>query len=632
MKTRKLTTKIEKHFDKCRLLPDSLNDNDRTVELVFTTSKPVRMYGFTDRGFEEFNETLSMEAGHVDLDRMKRGAPLLDSHDRFGGLGKQLGVVEDVWVEGDELHGRVRFSKRDDVEPFYQDVKDGIIRNASIGYRVYKYQDISEDDDKIRTLKATRWEGFEISLVTVPADSSAQVKSQNDSEKNECEIELKIEKSEETMPTKEENKETQTQLDKVRAEEREKSAKIIRACRQAGLTDELAEEIIDGGHSYARALEIVQEKWAEKDTKAPAPEAAPSGSVEITRDEKDVQNEAMADAIIHRFDPKHKIENEKSNDFKNMTAFDICKEVCENNGFQTRGRNRQEIIKRAFHSTADFTNILENVASKRLQMGYESVPQVWRRFMSETTLRDFKQTSIAHLDEAPSLALLGEGAEIKYGTMGDSKEVYSLATYAKGISVTRQTIINDDLGAFMKVSTAFGRSAAHLENTVALQNQIIDNPTMGDGVALFHSGSHSNIGTPGALSSTTLSELEQLLADQTDSQGREMELRGKYLLVGTDNRTTGKTLLASQSTSGGYNVFGDEFELLVSSLLGAGDYYLIADPNQIENVEYAYLEGARGVQIESENTFDVLGVKIRAYLDFAAKAVNYRSMAYNAGS
>jgi hypothetical protein len=163
MKTKKI--KIEqRHNDQCRLLPESVNDEERTVELVFTTSDAVKMYGYTDRGFEIFNESLSLEKGHVNLDRMKRGAPLLDSHDRYGGLQKQLGVVEDVWVSGDELHGRVRFSKQDEAGERFTRGERWIIKNASIGYRVYKYEDISEEDDRIRTLKAVNWEGLEISL------------------------------------------------------------------------------------------------------------------------------------------------------------------------------------------------------------------------------------------------------------------------------------------------------------------------------------------------------------------------------------------------------------------------------------------------------------------------------------
>jgi len=625
MPTRK--TKIEKHFDSMRFKPETLHEENRTVELIFTTSKPVRMIGFTDKGFEEFKESLSMDPEHVDLERMKKGAPLLNSHKAYSGLKEQLGVVEDVWLSGDELRGRVRFSRRDDVEPFFQDVKDGIIKNASIGYRVYNYEDISSDDDRIRTLRAVRWEPHEISLVTVPADSSAQIKSEIKTEKNEVKIEIK-EKGLAMPQAKEEN--TKTELENAKAQERQKAAKIIRACRQAGLGDDLAEEIIDQGHSYAKSLEIIQEKWAEKDTKAPQPDKATVESVEVTKDQTDKKRGLITDAIIHRQDPKHEGDIQ-GNQYLHLSAMEICKELVADAGFDVRGVSKHEIIKRAFHSTSDFTNILENVASKRLQRGYESVPQVWRSFMSETTLRDFKQTSIAHLDEAPALEQLGEGAEVKYGTMGDSKEVYQLATYAKGISVTRQNIINDDLGALGKVAMSFGRAAAHLENTVALKNQIIDNPTMGDGTALFHS-SHSNLGTAGALSETTLAELKQLMREQTDTQGREMELMPAFLLVGADNEVAAKKLLAAQTANGGYNVFGNEFQLLVSSLVGAGDYYLIANPNQIENVEYAYLEGARGVQVESENTFDVLGVKIRAYLDFAAKAINYRSMAYNAGS
>lgn len=626
------TTKIEKHFDSVRLMPNTLNDDKRTVEMIFTTSKPVRMIGWTDKGFEEFKETLSMDIKHVDLERMKKGAPLLDSHNRFEGLSKQLGVVEDVWIEGEELKGRVRFSKREDVEPYYQDVKDGIIKNASIGYRVYKYEDISEDNDKIRTLKATSWEPHEISLVTVPADSDAQVKSKATNEKNECEVKLKIKSEEQMPPVNENEKVTQAELDKAKAQEREKAAKIIRACRQAGLDDKLAEEIIDGGHSYARSLEIIQEKWAEKDTATPQPETPAVDDIEITEDQREKDCEAISDAIIFRQDPRAvKDEKIKGNPHRDLTAIDICKYVVEKAGFNTKNMGRNQIIKKAFHSTSDFTNILENVASKRLQMGYESVPQVWRRFMNEEVLRDFKQSSIVHLDEAPALEKIGEAAEIKYGTMGDSKEVWQLATYAKGLSVTRETIINDDLNAFSKLNMSFGRSAAHLENQVALKNQILDNPNMGDAVALFHA-SHSNLGTAGALSETTLSEMEQLISDQTDTKGRELELAPAFLLVGTDNRTTAKKLLATQSVQGGFNVFGDEFELLVSSLVPAGEYYMIANPNQIENVSYAYLEGARGLQIESENTFDILGVKVRAYLDFAAKVVNHRSMVKNAGA
>lgn len=631
MKKKKLTTTIEPHYDMARLSPQTINDEKRTVELVFTTSKPARMVRWNkeDYRFEEFLEVLSMDPEHVDLDRMKRGAPLLDSHNRYDGLKAQLGVVEDVWLKGEELHGRVRFAKDEASEVVYQKVKDGIIRNASIGYRVYKYEDLSEENDRMKTLKAVKWEGFEISLVTVPADSTAQIKSAEIQQKHECEIEIKS--LEETM-SKEKEKETQTQIDRAVAEEREKNTKILRACRQAGLSDEVAEEIMDGGHDYARSLEIIQEKWASKEKTTPDPEPAQIDSVEVTRDEVETRNAAIADAIIHRQDPTHKMENDKSKEFMHMSAIELAKEVVELNGGIVRGRSKHDIIKRAFHSTSDFTNILENVASKRLQRGYESVPQVWREFMSETTLRDFRQTSIVHLDEAPSLQELPEGGEIKFGTMGDSKEVYQLATYARGVSVTRETIINDDLGAFSKLTMAFGRAAAHLENTVALKNQIIDNPTMGDGNSLFDASTHSNVGTAGALAETTLSELKQLIREQTDSKGRELELTPAFLLCGADNETTAKKLLAAQSANGGYNVFGNEFRLLISTLVAADDYYLIADPGQIENVEYAYLEGARGLQLETENDFKTLGISFRAFLDFAAKAVNHRSMAYNAGS
>jgi HK97 family phage prohead protease len=627
MKVRKLNKQIPKLTDRFKFISETLNEENRTVEMVFTTSTPVRMLGFTEVGLEMFNEVLSMEKGHAKLDRMNKGAPLLDSHDLYSGLTAQIGVVEKAWVEGEELRGIIRFSKKDKAEEIFKDVKDGIVRNGSIGYRVEKYEDITKDGERTRTLKAVDWEPVEMSLVTVPADSNAQVKSLKE-DLNKCEITIS---ERENMPDIKETKTSVTDADKIRKEERQKAAKLIRATRQAGLDDSFAEDLIDKGYSYERCLEMIQEKWAEKD-KDPSPEQTKT-DVEITVDERDTVREGITEAVLHRAAPAEYEITDKSRQFAHRSALEIAREVVERNGTRTNGMSVNEICKRAFHATSDFPAILENVASKRLQKAYESVPQVFKEFASEATLRDFKQTSIAHLDEAPALELLGEGAEIKYGTVGDSKEVYQLATYAKALSVTRQTIINDDLNAFAKTAAAFGRAAAHLENEVAMKNNLLDNPTMGDGVALYHQASHANLVSSGtALAEGTLSTLKAKLRKQTDSAGRKLNLSPKYLLVGPDQEDTAKKLVAAQSVQGGFNVHGGMFQVLVEALITDQQYHVIADPNQIENLEYAYLEGARGVQVETEQTFDVLGVKIRAYLDFAAKAVNYRAFQKNAGA
>jgi hypothetical protein len=64
---------------------------------------------------------------------------------------------------------------------------------------------------------------------------------------------------------------------------------------------------------------------------------------------------------------------------------------------------------------------------------------------------------------------------------------------------------------------------------------------------------------------------------------------------------------------------------------GAVPWYLFASPSAIDTLEYAYLEGADGVFIESRIGFDVDGVEIKARLDFGAKAIDWRGIHKNVG-
>ncbi|MCV4633239.1 Clp protease ClpP, partial [Escherichia coli] len=82
-------------------------------------------------------------------------------------------------------------------------------------------------------------------------------------------------------------------------------------------------------------------------------------------------------------------------------------------------------------------------------------------------------------------------------------ETYSMLSFGRILGVTRETLINDDLRAFDRIATGFSASARRLENRMVYA-QLTGNPTMADGVALFHS-SHGNLaGSGGAISATTL--------------------------------------------------------------------------------------------------------------------------------
>lgn len=165
----------------------SVNKDARTVDLIFSTGAAVeRMDYWTGK---RYREVLSMDPAHVRLDRLNSGAPLLDAHSAYS-VGDVLGAVKPASARIENKLGlaTVRFSKRDDVQPIFDDVVDGIINSVSVGYRVYKFVEDTPKDGGIPTRTAIDWEPFEVSMVPMPADVGARVRSGDKSGTNACVI------------------------------------------------------------------------------------------------------------------------------------------------------------------------------------------------------------------------------------------------------------------------------------------------------------------------------------------------------------------------------------------------------------------------------------------------------------
>lgn len=164
----------------------SVNDERRTVELIFSTGAAVeRMDWWTGK---RYIEKLSLKKEHIRMDRMNAGAPLLDAHSAYS-IHDQIGVVEpgSIQLTAKEARATVRFSQREAVDPIWGDVRDGIIRCVSVGYRVHKFdEEINGNKLPIRT--AVDWEPYEVSLVPMPADAGAKVRGERHGNLNTCVI------------------------------------------------------------------------------------------------------------------------------------------------------------------------------------------------------------------------------------------------------------------------------------------------------------------------------------------------------------------------------------------------------------------------------------------------------------
>ena len=178
-KAKQATRTIESKplFREFGLTREAVNDEERTVELSFSSEEPVdRWFGL---------EILDHSPGSVRLDRLSNGGALLMDHDRRD----QVGVVESVQI-GADRKGRavVRFGKGARAEEIFQDVKDGIRSLVSVGYRIYKML-LEKTDEDTETYRATDWQPYEISIVSVPADTTVGIGRAADGETNEIIIE-----------------------------------------------------------------------------------------------------------------------------------------------------------------------------------------------------------------------------------------------------------------------------------------------------------------------------------------------------------------------------------------------------------------------------------------------------------
>jgi HK97 family phage major capsid protein/HK97 family phage prohead protease len=142
-----------------------VDDNARTIELSFSSDVELERWPGTIEVLDHSREA-------VDLARLNNGGPLLFNHD----LDEQIGVVESATI-GADRKGRavVRFGRSQLAEEKWQDVRDGILRNVSVGYRIKEVKLKESRDDGTDIYVVTQWEPYEVSLVTVPADGSVGV-------------------------------------------------------------------------------------------------------------------------------------------------------------------------------------------------------------------------------------------------------------------------------------------------------------------------------------------------------------------------------------------------------------------------------------------------------------------------
>jgi hypothetical protein len=539
------------------------------------------------------------------------GMSLLDAHGQYS-IDDRLGSVvpASFRVDRGKALCRVKFSRAPKADQLFQDILDGHTIPVSVGYRILETQKTEGQGDTLPIVTATKWMPLEVSLVPVPADGNAHTRSEETTD----------------MPTTTTQQTQQVRPDTVAERTRIKTLRDL--ARTANLPDEDLDQAIDSGTSVDAFRNHVFEKLVERQNQSPTfPMVETRGVVSG----HDTIRAAMADALMVRIDRSHKPKND-AREFVGLSLPELARRSLEAIGISTGGMMPGEIVQRALHTTSDFSQVITTVGQAVLGQAYAAVPTSLRAVARQTTARDFKTKTTARLSGFSDLEKVNEHGEYKRGTFAEGAEGYRIKTFGKVFGMTRQMLINDELGAFADVSRELGLAAGRLEADL-LASLVNSNPVMSDGKAVFHADHKNLAGTGANLDELTLSAARLAMAKQTGLAGELIDVIPAFLVVPPELQTLAEKLLATiqPTTTSEVNPFAGKLQLVVDRRLTDKPWYVVASPAMVPSLEYAYLEGAEGPQFFTTEGFDIDGVETKVTLDFGAGWVDHRGWYKNAG-
>lgn len=673
---RRVTREIGPLSLRAEVAPDSLDEEKRTVDVVWSTGARV-MRGFWDRYWEE----LSLDPEHVRMGRLEGGAPLLDAHNGWA-LDGVIGVVESARLEGGQGIATVRFARAEDDEDadkVFRKVKDGVIRNVSVGYRVHRLEMVEDADDEIPVYRATDWEPYEISLVPMGADAEAGVRAAEGAHRNPCEF---IELDERTTimakmkndpqggapaapaapASDSQTAERSALVDEVaiRREaaegERKRSAELRRVAKALDLPVEFAERHVAEGTELEAFRGLAIEERAKR---PPIVEAPGEPTITGGEDSRDkwlrgatawiVSRSGMASHVAKAAKERGETVTVDPGEFRGMSLLDLARESLERAGVSTRGMSKMQLAGEAlaargggYAATGDFPILLENAMHKTLLAAYQMAPDTWTRFCKRGSVSDFRPHPRYRVGSFARLERVNEAGEFRNQAIADGeKESLTAETFGNIIAITRQAIVNDDLGAFVDLASRFGRAAK-----LSVEMDVYDllklngglGPAMADGNTLFHAN-HSNIGPGAALSVAALDGDAVVMAEQTDPSGNEiLNLEPAILLVARGLKGEALVLNAAEfdpdSTDASRKpnkVRGLFDDVVGTARLGGTRRYMFADPGIAPVIEVAFLEGQSEPFLETKDGWRTDGTEMKVRLDYAVGAVDFRGAVTNAG-
>ena len=557
------------------------------------------------------------------------------------GVDDAIGRTINTRMEGTSLLCDVIFDESGlDIKRKYE---NKTLTDVSIGYRVNKYT-VEERQGEPDLVTITDFSIVELSAVGIGFDSGAKHQGR-DAKFNTGEDEMPKELMERLANLEKISKRSEEQekeLSQVRAQieaEREKElltlraekaeavrkAEILSIATSYGASDETRAKFEEKGTTQEFMKAILDERESKQET------FHASAKDDSTRDE---MMRAITDAVALKSGVNVEKPHADADMFRGASMVDIAKKVCD-----IRGYDKNEIASRAM-VTSDFPMLLVNAGNRILEQGYTNQTSSFENWVRQVDVPDFKTNTDITLGTSGRLSKLNESGEIKERQLTEAGEQWKIESFANEFVLTRQMIVNDDLGAFNTLLSEFGQMSKRTANGIVydlLQGKgDYSGYKMKDGLAIFASG-HKNLDASGALiTEASLTAARTAMMRQTSQGGKDaLNIVPEFLIVAPEQEITARKIIASASSletsknAGVINPFANSMKVVVDSELAAGAWYLAGGTRTIKA---GYLSGTGRKPIVQLDSTSLTKTVFQGVFDFGVVAEDFRSVYKNVGA
>ncbi len=456
----------------------------------------------------------------------------------------------------------------------------------------------------------------------------------------------------------------QKRADEISRKRQEDTVEIFAIGREAGLELKLIEDAVKRGETVDNFRKIAFTALANK-TK----DGVSGTHVDVVRDEAEGMRQAKEEAMVIRIlssrrEPAIKSQDqaewakrngkidvvgrslqvangnekptvERAAQYLSYTWAELAAEAIGHKGNIRSIAQANEIIRRAFHTTSDFPILFENVMNKVLLARYTLALPTYRQLATEKQFQDFRAHNMYRTGDFPTMEEITETGEIKAGTAGESKELVSVKAYGKQFRISRVALVNDDMGALDQILASAGQMVLTFENTTFF-NMMLSNPTLlTDSKAVWEATrTPANLVLGGHPTVDTVSVGRKAMRQQKSLDGNFLNIAPAILLSGPAQETVVDQLLTTITPAlvSSVNPFSGKLRPVSDANITDTSWMLFAEPSQLPNFVYGWLQGGYGPRIRNDEPFGVQGVAMSIEHDFGVGAIDFRGTFKNDGS